>query len=136
MKESWPFNWKGSVLMRKYLRKFFILLIIIFLGYYLFIIYDTREIMNEFRIAISDDDGTYDLKNEKLYMFRPHKNYKNVTVARYFTWCYKDKGKIWVYIKGEHTESDGEITEVPDYFSMSIEKKNGEWFVTRVNIIP
>lgn len=122
--------------MRKYLRKFFILLIIIFLSYYMFIIYDTREIMNEFRMVISDDDGAYDLKNEKLSVFRPQKSYKNVTVARYFTWCYKEKGKIWIYIKGELTKSDGEISEVPDYFSMNIEKKDGEWFVTSVNIIP
>ena len=122
--------------MRKYLRKFFIILILIFLSYYMFIIYDTREIMDEFRTVISDDNGAFDLKNQKLFKFRPHKNYKNVLVARYFTWCYKDKGKIWVYIKGERTESDGEISEVPDYFSMNIEKKDGEWFVTSVNIIP
>ena len=43
---------------------------------------------------------------------------------------------LTIYIKGELTKSDGEISEVSDYFSMSTEKKDGEWFVTSVNIIP
>lgn len=122
--------------MGRSLIKYIILLSIILLGsYYIYIINDTREIMSEFRKVINDEDGLCNVNNDKLLVFRQREDSKVVSIFRYFTWCYKDKGKIWLYRKEEHIV-DGKIYKVPDYFSVSIVKKDGEWLITSINIVP
>lgn len=122
--------------MNRRLIKYIIFLCIILLGsYYAYIIYDTREIMNEFRKVINDEDGLCNVNNDKLLVFRPREDGKVVSLFRYFTWCYKDKGKIWLYKKEEHIV-DKKLYKVPDYFSVNIEKKDGEWIITSINIVP
>lgn len=116
--------------------KYIILFIIILLGsYYAYIIYDTREVMDEFREVINDEDGLCNVSNDKLLVFRPRENDKIVSLFRYFTWCYKDKGKIWLYKKREHIV-DEKLYSVPDYFSINIAKKDGKWIITSINIVP
>ncbi len=112
-----------------------VFIIITFL-YYVFINFETHGIMDEFRNVINDIDGTYKVENEKLLVFRPGDGHRIVVVKRYFTWCWRGKGRIWLYKNAKHVSEKGKIIDVPDYFSINIEKKDGKWLVTRLNIQP
>lgn len=72
--------------------------------------------------VINGEDGLCNVNNDKLLVFRPRENDKVVSLFRYFTWFYKDKGKIWIYRKEEHVV-DEKLYSVSDYFSVSIAKK-------------
>lgn len=127
---------KSGEMIKRWIKCFFGVSILLVVIYYSFMVYETRGVMEEFREVINDTEGVYEAKSEKLLGFRPRENCKIVTVKRYFTWCWNGKGRIWLYRREKHTLSNGKTFEIPDNFSMNIEKTDGNWIVTRLNIVP
>lgn len=123
-------------MIKKWLKYILGVSMIVVFAYCSFMVYETREVMEEFRAVIDDTEGVYGAKSEKLLVFRPRDGRKVVTVKRYFTWCWQGEGRIWLYRNANHTLSTGETFDTPDWFSMDIAKIDGNWIVTRLNIQP
>lgn len=110
--------------------------------YYVAIVIDTREVMmqlkrienGEISFAWDSEEPLARFSNEPLPRTFPiemeseHSTYK---IRRYFTWCWGKKGRIWGTCIDRIEWADGKIHEAKDWYSLVIEKENGEWKVVK-----
>lgn len=114
------------------------LLVGLFVGYYLFILIDTSNIMQQIKKIEKDVVSINEF--EQGNPLRPFANdiEENTYVRhirRYFTWCWNGKGRIWLYTVVE-VELEDEVIKCRDDCSIVIEKKNGEWEVIQYENSP
>ncbi len=109
---------------------------VLFLLYYLFIIADTHPVMKELE-EIEVGEKIYEIDENILSVFSYHEGYKYkvVDIRRYFTWCWNNKGKIWITNK-VIPWNGGTIEPSREYQILKIEKIKGKWEVVGRSIEP
>lgn len=117
---------------RRRVRKIIIGILTIVVIYYGNILYSTHNVMEEICKA-TQEEKVVENDNSPLKMFYIHKDYYSiVNVARYYTWCWQGRGKI--YLTYEVESLGGK--KVRDWSVILIEKNDGNWRPVKVIWIP
>ena len=106
--------------------------IVMFLVYYIYIVVDTHSIMQDIKQVAAGNE----IDNKVYEKFTPKRTtIKNIT-KRYFTWCWGNKGEIWITYELTTFFSEGEKIVSRDYCSVIIEKREGQWEAIKVKYKP
>ena len=100
-----------------------------------------RNVLNDFEAAIHGEEIENEVNREHLeFRYYPRNDYYTTYVKCDNVLLFGDKARLYMFVDGIIVlrEDDGTIkTEnMPDYFTVDLEKKNGEWVIKKVNFIP
>jgi len=109
-----------------------ILGIVIFLMYYTLIVFDTRNIMRDIKQAKVGNEVKYEIYEK----FAPKRTTVKHKTKRYFTWCWGNKGEIWLTYESTTVLPEGKKMVSRDYCSLLIEKREGRWEAIKVKYEP
>lgn len=103
----------------------------LFLLYYFFIIVDTHSVMKELK-DIEEGKRVYEIGENDLSVFCYHEGdlSKAVHFRRVYTWCWNEKGKIWI-TNDIVPWNGGVIEKSRDQHILEIEKIDGKWQVIK-----
>lgn len=123
---------KKDIDMRKIAQVLALILFVFFIVYYLFIVIDTHSIMRKIK-SIEKGDIYYEKSNtDPLSVFCYHEGdlSKAVHFRRVYTWCWNEKGKIWI-TNDIVPWNGGTIEKSRDQHILEIEKIDGKWQVIK-----
>ena len=105
--------------------------IVMFLLYYIYIVFDTRNIMLDIKQVAAGGE----IDNPVYNRFEPFHISTSQKIRRYFTWCWGSHGEIWLGYERITQFTDGTAIS-KDYCSVVIEKKNGRWEAIKIRYEP
>lgn len=122
-------------------RVFLTVFALVFL-YYVTMVIDTREVMMELKriengeisFAWDSEEPLARFSNEPLprtFPIEMESKHSTYNIRRYFTWCFREKGRIWGTCIDRIEWADGKMHEAKDWYSLVIEKENGKWKVVK-----
>ena len=124
-------------------RKIVISIIVICLLVVVYRIYafsQVRNVLNDFEAAIHGEEIENEVNRENLERYFPRNDYYTTYEKCNNVLLFGDKARLYMFVDRIIVlrEDDGTIkTEnSPDYFTVDLEKKNGEWVIKKVNFQP
>ena len=105
--------------------------IVLFLVYYVYIVVDTQNVMQDIKQAATGGE----IDNPVYNSFEPFHNTTSQKIRRYFTWCWGSQGEIWLGYE-IITKFPDRIAKNGEYCSVIIEKREGKWEATKVKFVP
>ena len=124
-------------------RKIFIAIIIVFflaLLYRFYSFWQVRSVVNDFEAIIQGKD--IDNAENKIHLERylPDIDYVCTDVSCNHVQMFGNKAKMYMELEYIRimTDENGKVTteKIPDKFVMDVEKKDGTWSISRVEIVP
>ena len=108
--------------------------------YRIFAFGQVRNVLNDFEAAIHGEEIENEVNREHLERYYPRNDYYTTYEKCNNVLLFGHKARLYMFVDRIRVlrEDDGTIkTEnLPDYFTVDLEKKNGEWVIKKVNFIP
>ena len=117
---------------RRRIKMILLAIVCLFVVYYTYIIIATHHIM----VDIKKIENGYENNNPAYERFESEDEGEVYEIKRYFTWCWGNRGAIWITFKYSYLEDGKMIAKGRNYTKLIIEKREGKWKAVRTEWAP
>lgn len=113
-------------------RKILLILIFMLCTYFVYSWHDTYDVFKEIENVSLGKTVEISNNEAKLVGYVPEDGWHALSVDRRFVVVYGNKGKMWIHFEFEAIIGD-ELSYSSDTPSFDLEKREGIWYITKIN---